>query len=414
MYNNNFIFRAPDSDSPLDPLIPTPNKNDVGIGYIICDPILESRADVYNDMENFAGKFVSNHLSSVDINGLLVKTSGASTGKINHGIQSIIPTDEYIDPNNLIPNEYQSSAPPANNYAFEATIDQTSSLGSIGLKCDISGLTLNSAGVNDGVYAQVSGGNTNNGVHAIASGSGETNYGINSEAQGTGASTNIAIEGQATTATTGTGSNYSFQGHATGSSTNYGADIIADGSGASTNNYGIKVQAMNGSGRNFGIWAAAPINSTYTGGIFAPLPVANANWAGVFCGDVKVVGTILSQNMTVNTIATNGITSSGEIKVIATDQFTLTGCPDFVFDKTYKVKTLKEVEAYVNSNHHLPNVPSASDIKTNGMDVAGMSFSQLQNLEELYLHVIELNKSVEALKAANEALQAQMNTLIKK
>ena len=86
-------------------------------------------------------------------------------------------------------------------------------------------------------------------------------------------------------------------------------------------------------------------------------------------------------------------------------------CPDYVFDKKYKLMSLNEVENYVTQNHHLPNVPSASDIQKNGLDVANMSFNQLEKLEELYLHVIELNKNVEKLQAANLELHAQMKQL---
>ena len=119
-----------------------------------------------------------------------------------------------------------------------------------------------------------------------------------------------------------------------------------------------------------------------------------------------------------NITATGNITAGGlmtaTVLKISNTPIDCPTFPDYVFNKNYKLMTLKEVEEYIVSNHHLPNVPSASDIKTNGIDVAKMSFNQLEKVEELYLHVIELNKSIEQLKAANEELQAQMKKLVKK
>ena len=119
-----------------------------------------------------------------------------------------------------------------------------------------------------------------------------------------------------------------------------------------------------------------------------------------------------------NITATGNITAGGlmtaTVLKISNTPIDCPTFPDYVFNKNYKLMTLKEVEEYIVSNHHLPNVPSASDIKTNGIDVAKMSFNQLEKVEELYLHVIELNKSIEQLKAANKELQAQMKKLVKK
>ncbi|MFN0214092.1 MAG: hypothetical protein ACKVT2_07535, partial [Saprospiraceae bacterium] len=86
---------------------------------------------------------------------------------------------------------------------------------------------------------------------------------------------------------------------------------------------------------------------------------------------------------------------------------------DYVFAPDYKLKPLSEVEAFVKANKHLPNVPSAQDIEKDGLDVADMLARQMEKIEELMLHTIELNKRVEKLEAENAALKQQPATTVK-
>lgn len=65
---------------------------------------------------------------------------------------------------------------------------------------------------------------------------------------------------------------------------------------------------------------------------------------------------------------------------------------DFVFDENYKLASLTEIESYIKVNHHLPEIPSAEEIYKNGLDVAQMDAKLLQKIEELTLHLIEMEK----------------------
>ncbi|MCQ2224349.1 MAG: hypothetical protein MJZ14_01320 [Paludibacteraceae bacterium] len=78
---------------------------------------------------------------------------------------------------------------------------------------------------------------------------------------------------------------------------------------------------------------------------------------------------------------------------------------DYVFEDNYDLKSLSEVESYVKKNKHLPGVPSASEMAQNGMSVAEMSNLLLEKVEELTLHMIELQKENQALKAKMELLE---------
>ena len=71
---------------------------------------------------------------------------------------------------------------------------------------------------------------------------------------------------------------------------------------------------------------------------------------------------------------------------------------DYVFAKDYQLKTLEEVETYINENNHLPDVPSAEEVVESGIDVAQMDALLLQKIEELTLYVIQLKAELKALK----------------
>ena len=83
--------------------------------------------------------------------------------------------------------------------------------------------------------------------------------------------------------------------------------------------------------------------------------------------------------------------------------------PDYVFQKYYTgtssikadyvMPTLEEVEAFTKENHHLPEVPSAAEIKKDGMQLKEMSTLLLQKVEELTLYTIEQEKRIKALES---------------
>ena len=90
---------------------------------------------------------------------------------------------------------------------------------------------------------------------------------------------------------------------------------------------------------------------------------------------------------------------------------------DYVFQKyytgkselksDYSVPTLAEIESFTKKNHHLPNVPSAQEIKQNGLSLGEMSNVLLQKVEELTLYAIEQNKVIEELKIQVATLMAK-------
>jgi hypothetical protein len=92
-------------------------------------------------------------------------------------------------------------------------------------------------------------------------------------------------------------------------------------------------------------------------------------------------------------LTVNGTVHSKEVKV----DLAVPG-PDYVFEPTYGLKPLAEIETYIKANKHLPEVPSAKEMEANGINVSEMNMLLLKKVEELTLYVIELKKEVEELK----------------
>lgn len=82
----------------------------------------------------------------------------------------------------------------------------------------------------------------------------------------------------------------------------------------------------------------------------------------------------------------------------------LTNWSDFVFKPDYQLKPLNEIENFIKENGHLPDIPSESEITKVGMDVGEMNKLLLQKIEELTLHLIEIEK-------VNQSLQEQINSI---
>lgn len=86
---------------------------------------------------------------------------------------------------------------------------------------------------------------------------------------------------------------------------------------------------------------------------------------------------------------------------------------DYVFAKDYTLLPLNELEKFIKTNGHLPNVPKAEQVVKEGIDVADMNVKLLEKIEELTLHTIELNKRNETQQKLIDALVQRLEKLEK-
>lgn len=87
--------------------------------------------------------------------------------------------------------------------------------------------------------------------------------------------------------------------------------------------------------------------------------------------------------------------------------------PDYVFSPNFKLRTLNELEQFIQKNQHLPEVPSAKEVEANGLDLGDMEAILLKKVEELTLYMIEQNKRLEKLEAENKELKKEVTGLKK-
>ncbi|MHB8209028.1 hypothetical protein [Mucilaginibacter sp.] len=92
--------------------------------------------------------------------------------------------------------------------------------------------------------------------------------------------------------------------------------------------------------------------------------------------------------------------------------------PDYVFKSGYKLPPLNLVKAYIDQNHHLPDVPSAEQVAKDGFNLGDMNKVTMQKVEELTLYLIEKDEKInEQQKQINEQgkrlekLEATLNQL---
>ena len=72
--------------------------------------------------------------------------------------------------------------------------------------------------------------------------------------------------------------------------------------------------------------------------------------------------------------------------------------PDYVFYKDYDLRTLKEVQQFIDEHGHLPNIPSAAEMERNGVSLKEMNLKLLEKIEELTLYILEQEKEIEDLR----------------
>lgn len=193
------------------------------------------------------------------------------------------------------------------------------------------------------------------------------------------------------------------------------------------NNIGVFGTANSASGYNTGVLGVTNVSSggiynsaikgsvdninssaVYNRAIDGKAPVAPNHYAGYFDGNVEMqTGTVKIGNVTTPSgyklyVEQGILTEKVKVAIASTAAWA-----DYVFADNYSLKPLSEVEAFIKQNKHLPNVPSATALTNEGLDLAKMQATQMEKIEELTLYLIEMKKEIESLKKSNAELKAQ-------
>ncbi|WP_051416704.1 hypothetical protein [Asinibacterium sp. OR53] len=88
---------------------------------------------------------------------------------------------------------------------------------------------------------------------------------------------------------------------------------------------------------------------------------------------------------------------------------TQTGWSDYVFDPSYQLKPLSQVEVFIKENKRLPEVPSAKEVEEKGISVGDNQALLLKKIEELTLYMIEMKKESKKQQEEIEMLKGKLN-----
>ncbi len=121
-------------------------------------------------------------------------------------------------------------------------------------------------------------------------------------------------------------------------------------------------------------------------------------------GNVGIGTTSPDQKLTVK-----GVIHANEVRVDL--NYPIEQGPDYVFNTDYNLLPLSEVESYIKANKHLPEVPSAKQMEEQGLNLKEMNLLLLKKVEELTLHLIELEKEKNKVQNQNDVLSTQFDKL---
>ena len=183
--------------------------------------------------------------------------------------------------------------------------------------------------------------------------------------------------------------------------------------------------------RSFGVSPGFICWNSNTGGGSYQLGIAGA--MGQFASDgttytyVDYANTLNIRSYSGGTISRMVVTANGNVGIGTTNPteklsvngrirakevvVETTNWSDNVFDESYQLQSLSDVERQIKTVKHLPGVPSAQEVTEKGVSVGDMQAILLAKIEELTLYVIQQEKEQSAQRATLETQAAEIATL---
>lgn len=126
---------------------------------------------------------------------------------------------------------------------------------------------------------------------------------------------------------------------------------------------------------------------------------SEANGVATYDGDVAIgTGTVPSGYK----LAVEGKIRTREIRV---DQDVW---PDYVFEKDYRLLSLEELQKHIEEKGHLPDIPSAQQVKENGVKLGEMDRLLLEKIEQLTLYTLEQQRQLETQREQIHELRMRL------
>lgn len=179
---------------------------------------------------------------------------------------------------------------------------------------------------------------------------------------------------------------------------------------------GVYGTASGTAGSRYGIYGTSTGGLTSIG-VYGAASGGTTNWGSYFVGSNYMSGDLRIGTTSAATgyiLSINGKVACEEVLVQD-----MTAWPDYVFKPEYKLMSLNKLEQSIKENGHLPGLPSAKEIETNGLHLGNMQKQVVEKVEELTLYTIAqgkllqeqavilqgLKKEIDILKSENESLR---------
>ena len=163
-----------------------------------------------------------------------------------------------------------------------------------------------------------------------------------------------------------------------------------------------------GSGYNYALFLG---NNNYVGigtknptaklDIAGALKATNATLSGALTAQSATISgnTYIGGNLGIGVNPTTKLDVKGTIRAEEVKVCLSQGC-DFVFNEDYELMSLNDLNSFIKTNKHLPNVAPAAKMEAEGINLSEMNATLLQKVEELTLYVLDLQKQINALKSS--------------
>jgi|GEM_PF-2356550 len=90
-------------------------------------------------------------------------------------------------------------------------------------------------------------------------------------------------------------------------------------------------------------------------------------------------------------LSVNGNIRAKQVKVETT------GWPDYVFAKEYNLLPIENLAQYIQKHQHLPEIPSASEIEKDGINLGEINKVLIKKIEELTLYMLQQQEEIKKL-----------------
>ena len=139
--------------------------------------------------------------------------------------------------------------------------------------------------------------------------------------------------------------------------------------------------------------------------------IEDSNWLAISDGVTTNKLRLGNSELHSNTKDDNTVlTVSGGIK---TDKVILNigSFPDYVFDDSYDLMPLDQVEAFIEENKHLPNIPNEEEMIASGMDIRMINLKLVEKIEELTLYILQQENKLKSHQQAIQELSKNLENI---